>query len=651
MAKTNSNGETYLPDGSFDFSGGVDSSLVTTLKSALNVNGLARNQLSWMFNATVRGGGLLQRTGWQPLLNLLPAGRWQYGYIYEPDSANPYLVCQVDGILYSVLLEAPFTITDLSGGDPLLRNPPNAERAFYVQGENYLIVQAGDYLTGPANVTINSYGQPLIAPSTTLPLIWNGTTLRRSRGITTVAPAGYLPNINEIPAATCMDYFHGQIWYAQARQYSAGDQVGGSSGAAANHYRDAILSVTENPLVVGGDGFTVPTNAGNIRAIKHAANLNAALGEGGLFIFTRKTIYSLQVPNTRTDWINATAQNQPLQTVVQLVNGSVNDISIVAVNGDLFYQSLEPAVRSLQVSVRNFGQWGNTPISQNEQRALQVNDRSLMRFSSGITFDNRLLELALPKLAADGVNVVHQAILPLDFDVVSNLNTQDQAAPMLPPVWEGAYDGLQFLQLFEGDFGGLDRAFAAVISEQDGGIAIWELTTASRTENGDNRVVWGGETPAYTWATSGLETKLKQLKGGEAWIDKVFGTADMDVYYREDADPCWRLWFHTSLCAGRDCQEVEPVCVYPYPAVPFREGYKFPVVFPEPKASCDSMGVRPSTIGYQFQVKIILKGWCRVRGIVLYAIPHSEPQYHGIACPPASSIPPGMAKLPNPFGQ
>lgn len=641
--------ELYLPDGSFDFSGGVDSSKVTTLKSALNVQGLARNQLSWIYNSTVRGGGITQRTGWQPLMNLIASGRWQYGYMYEPDGANPYLVFQLDGVLYSALLEPPYTITDLTGGNPLLQNPPTAERAFFVQGENYLVIQAGDYFTGPANILVNDYAQALVKPSTTLPLFWDGATLRRSRGITTVAPAGYLPNINEIPAATVMDYYHGQIWYAQARQYSAGDQVGGSSGNAANNFRDSILSVTENPLVLGGDGFTVPTNAGNIRALKHSANLNAVLGEGQLFIFTRKTVYSLRVPDTRTDWINATATNQPLQTVIQLVNGSVNDISIVPVNGDLFYQSLEPAIRTLQVSVRNFGQWGNTPISQNEQRALQVNDRGLMRFSSGITFDNRLLELVLPKLASDGVNVIHQAILPLDFDVVSNLNTQDQAEAMAPPVWEGAYDGLQFLQLFTGDFGGRDRAFAAVISELDGSMSMWELTTSSRTENGDNRVTWGGEFPAYTWATSGLEIKYKHLKGGELWVDKVFGTVNMDVYYREDADPCWRLWFNTEFCSGRDCQEVEPVCIYPYPAKPFREGYKFPIVFPEPKPACDSMGVRPSTIGYQFQVKIILKGWCRVRGLILYAVPHTEPQYHGLACPPSSAIPPGMQKLPNPF--
>ena len=599
--------------------------------------------LAWMNNASVRGGGITQRTGWQPLFKIIQDGRWQGGFIYEPDGANPYLVCQISGILLSVLLEDPYTITDLSGGNVTLRNPPDAELCWFVQAENYLVVQAGDYYTGPIVTPaggLNAYGQPLLEDSTTLPLFWDGTTLRRSRGITNIAPVAVTNGVNEIPAATCMDYYGGRIWYAQARQYSAGDMVGGPSGTLANHYRDAVLNVMENPLVVGGDGFTVPTNAGNIRAIAHSASLNASLGQGQLYIFTRKTIYQLTVPVTRTDWTYADANNQPQQTVVQINNGSVGDRCIVAVNGDLFYQSFDPAIRSLTNAVRNFQQWGNTPVSQNELRALQYNDRALMKFSSGIEFDNRLLNLVLPVRAADGVNVVHSAILPLDFDVVTNF------AERKDPVWEGAHDGLQFLQLFTGDFGGLNRAFAAAISDVDGSINIWELTRFSRTENGDNRVTFAVETPSFTWATSGNEWKLKQLNGGELWLDKISGTVDVKVYYRVDSDPCWRFWLYKQVCAARNCAEQDPVKTC-YPEEVACEGYRWAIGFPEPKQACDSMSIRPSTIGYQFQVKIVIKGWCRIRGIILYALPHSEPQFHNIACP--TSVPVGMAKLPNAF--
>jgi hypothetical protein len=623
----------YVVDGSFDWSLGVDSSKTLTVQTELNPNGIPRSMLVWGNNLTVRGGGITQRPGFQPLVKLPVYGRWQRGFMYEPDSANPYLVCQISGILYSVLLEAPYTVTDLTGGNPMLQNPPDAEMAFFCQGENQLVIQAGDYFTPGAVIPGKTD-----AAGRTLPLFWNGTTLRRSIGITTNAPASIAPHINEIPAATCMDYYQNRLWYAQARQYSAGDIAGGPSGTAPERFRDAILNVTENPLCFGGDGFTVPTNAGNIRALKHSANLNATLGQGMFFIFTRKAIYSLDVPITRTDWIAANATNAPKQTVIQITNGAVNDASIVSVNGDLFYQSFDPAIRSLITAVRNFQQWGNTPISQNELRALEPNDRALMKFSSGIEFDNRLYQLVLPQVTSDGINVVHRALLPLDFDIVSGLAQQT-----LVPAWEGAWDGLQFLQVFFGDFGGLPRAFSAMISDADGSINIWDLTRTSKTENGDNRVTWSPEFPAFNWSGAGLETKLKWLKGGEMWVDKISGTVEMDVYYRGDSDPCWRLWFHTSVCAAR-CEDFDPVCTA-YPCVPFREGYKFPVVFPEPPQDCDSMGVRPSTVAYQFQVKVMLKGWCRIRGLLLYALPHAEPQYNGISCPPTGG-PQGMRKLP-----
>jgi hypothetical protein len=637
MAKNSSQTEA-IPDGSFDFSGGVDSSKVTTLQSSLVPTGLPRNTLAWLINAGVRDGGITQRTGLQPLLKILDAGHWQGGILYEPDSANPYLVCVISGHVYQALLEAPYTITDLSAAFALVN--PDTEMCWFCQGENYLVIQAGDfgYPGAPVEAATGNVG--------TLPLFWDGATLRRSIGIvTTVAPA-MLPNINEIPAATCMWYHGNRIWYAQARHVSAGDIVGGPSGNLALHFRDAILSVTENPLCFGGDGFSLPTNSGNIRALREEINLNESVANSRLLIWTRKSVFALSVPQTRTDWIGANASNAPLLVPVQKVNGAVGDRSVVPSNGDWFYQSFEPAIRSLITAVRYFTQWGNTPISQNENLALAFNDRSLMRFSSGIEFNNRMLQLTLPELAADGVNVIHRAILPLDFDVVSNMDTT--IAQTNKPVWEGAHSGLQHVQVFAGDFGGLPRAFAIIISDVDGSLQVWEITTFSRTENGDNRITWQMRSPAYTWANAGKELELKQLNGGELWIDKLFGTVDFDVHYRVDADPCWRFWMHTQICTPRSCQETDPPCIYPYPAVPYREGYRFPIVFPEPHPVCDSLGIRPTTLGYQFQVQITIKGWCRLRGLMLYALPREKAQFQGVACPTAQ-IPNGMAKLPNPF--
>jgi hypothetical protein len=396
--------------------------------------------------------------------------------------------------------------------------------------------------------------------------------------------------------------------------------VGGTSGTAAYKFKDSILNVTENPLVVGGDGFAVPSQAGNIRALFHNANMDATLGQGNLYIGTRKAIYSLAVPVSRTDWIAAGNNNQPVQKVVQINNGTVNDRSVAKVNGDAFYQSLAPDIRSLNTAVKNFGVWGNIALSNNEQRILVFNDRSLLKWASGIYFDNRLLQTALPLQTPQGV--VHQALIPLDFVPMSQFNATEV------PNWEGQYQGLQFFQLYTGDFGGRERGLSVVRSEKDASIQLWELTTDQRFENGDNRVVWYAEFPAFT---AGDETQLKKLVSGELWIDKLFGEVVFIMEYRPDGDTCYRPWHAWKLCTGRNsCEDVNnPVC---YPLTPARESFKQMVSLPEPQNVCQTVSKRPTNVGYQFQCRLTIRGWCRVRALILYMQKMERQLYFDVPC-------------------
>jgi hypothetical protein len=593
----------------FDFSAGVDAGRVPTIQSALAPNGLKRNQLAWLSNGTVRGGGVTCRTGWaKRFVHATASGLFQGGWLYLPiNDGAPYFIFSIGGRIWKVLAESPYTATDLSTAFGLT-NPATEPIAHFVQGEEFLVIQAGDY------------GK---TATPTLPLFWDGSTLRRSVGITNTNIATNTNGVNEIPAATCMDYYQGHIWYAQGRTVLAGDVVKGPSGTIAYDYRDSILNVTENPLSFGGDGFTVSTNDGNIRAIEHGANINVPLGESELFVGTRKTIYSMSVPVTRAQWINTT---EPIDKVVQITNGPYGDRCIVAVNGDLFYQASD-GIRSLKVAVRNFAEWGNIPISSNLERLLQFNDRSLMRSCSGMTFDNRLYQSELPY--ASPVGTAFKALVTLDFDIMSSLDNQ---AP--PPAWEGMLEGLNFLQLYSGNFGGRERSFGAVYSDTSGKVELWEITNSDRFNNQDvsatsTRTDWYLETPAFTFAK---DLELKKLVGGEIWFDKLYGTVELTVEWRPDADPCWQFWHHDSLCSAKStCEDVtNPVC---YPEQPYREGYKWPVTLPiPPYPKCSNQGARPSDIGYQFQVRITLKGWCRIRGIMLYAVPVDRKPYEGLSC-------------------
>lgn len=591
-------------DGSLDFSGGVDSIKVTTVASPQSPGGLQRNQLAWLINAGVRDGGILQRTGWQRLGRVHDGSAlYQGGMMYDSATHDPYLLLSIGGIIYKVLpdfADAPINITAGFSGT---HNPATANHAFFTQGEEFAVIQPGD--------------------SVTLPLFWDDTTLRRSVGITTAAVAPGTPGVNEIPAATAMDYYQGRLWYARGRKYAAGDIVGGQSGTLPNSFNDAILNVTESPLVLGGDGFTVPTEAGTIRALFHNANINQPLGEGQLFIGTRKAIYAQQVPVTRNDWIATTTNNQPRQTVVQLINGPVSDRSIVKVNGDIFYQTLEPSIASLFASVRNWGQWGNRSISNNEQRLMVFNDRSLMQWSPGAFFNNRVLMGMLPKLTPQGA--VHQAIVPLDVIPVSSFATT------AAPVWQGMYEGLDVLQMFVGDFGGRERCFATAVSRQDSSIELWELTDFLRDDinaSGDSRVTWVIEFPAFTW---GKEFELKRLIGAELWVDKLLGDVEFTMEWRPDSDPCWKHWKRWRQCSAKNsCEDVaNPIC---YPVTPNRESFRATMTLPVPPNNCEAVTGRPAHIGYQFQPRLTVKGWCRIRGMMLHAVDVDRKLYQSLVC-------------------
>ena len=697
----NGNG-TRIVDGQISFEGGIDSGRVPTMNSPGFDTGLKFNQLAWLTNGTVRGGGVNQRTGWKPLVqNSNWPGIFQAAYMYEPSFADPYLIVMIGGRIYQVRVDTDNSVVDLSKAFGLTM-PSNEPIGYMVQGEEFLVIQSGDLVT--------------------LPLFWDGSKLRRSLGFLgigagqttientfqitiknvddtrvgtvvttgslftndagnfTVKTAFAIPAIgasvvvditedyagtppvtvkvfipgplkpfpqfgsstftwtitakatievpttgiaSELPAAGPMDYYMGRLWYAFGRQYCAGDIVGSkASGTVGYNYRDSILKTTENPVSLAGDAFIVPTNAGNIRALKHSANLNSALGEGELYVFTRKTIYATTVPAKRADW---SSLNEPLQRVAQRDFGSVGDRCVVPVNGDLFYQAMD-GIRSLAISVRNFGQWGNIPISSPEQRVLRFNDRAIMRFASGINFDDRLWQTVVPFQTEKGV--AHQGIIPLDFDVLGNIDNR------LPPAWEGMYEGLYHLQLLEADFGGLPRAFDIVVSKLTGNIDIWEMTTQDRwdsqVENDGDRVTWYLETPAYTWKDPFL---LKKLDGLELWFDKMLGTVQFMVEYRPDSSPCWIMWHVWKQCVAKDCREDPEAITCPeYPVQPYCEGFKATVSLPTPPVQCEPNNARPSTEGYQFQVRLTIKGWCRLRGLRIYALPKVKAPYQNIVC-------------------
>ncbi len=601
------NSDVRLVDSQFEFSAGIFGDRVRTIASPQLPTGIPRNGLAWLVNGTVRGGGITQRTGWNPVVQDAPwpVAQFQGAFMLERDFADPYIVLAIGGSLWRARVDTDNSVDDLSALFGGLTMPPTEPQAYFAEAAGlFLVWQAGDLVTNP--IFYWDDGSTLIG-------------MVRSRGF-----VGVNNPANQIPPATAMDFAQQRLWYALGQRYIAGDiNQNQASGSAPFDYRDATLAVTENPVASAGDGFSVPTSAGNIRALKHSSNLDTQLGESQLFVFTRKAIYANVAPITRDDWTKATLALMPLQKVVLTAGGTFAERSVVSVNGDLFFNTPpDGGIRSLTQAVRNFTQWGQVPISRQENRIVAFNDRSLLRFASGCQFDNRLLQATRPQQTP--VGVACQSILPLDFDLIATLTAQQQ------PAWEGSAQGLLVLQLLSGDFGGRERAFAVVWSEAHSAIEIWELTNDSRFDNG-NRITTTIEFPAHTW---GDQNQLKELDAVEFEMSKLLGTVEFKLEYRGDHFPCWLPWRSWKVCSAADCTELidDPCAATGYPVEVFCQSFRSTMLVPKPPPVCIAATGRPSNQGFQFQCRLTFRGYCEINNIRAYAIPRQRAPYAGSVC-------------------
>ena len=597
-----------MVDGQFSFERGVYGDRVRTIATQQLPQGIPRNGLAWLVNGTVRGGGITQRTGYNPVVQNAPwpVAAFQGAFMLTRDFGDPYIVLAIGGELWRARVDTDNSVDNLSVlFGPGLTMPPTEPQAFFAQGADlFLVWQCGDLVTNP--IFFWDDGATLIG-------------MRRSNGFVAVNDA-----TNEIPAAGPMDFAQQRLWYSITTMYGAGDIIQNkSSGTAPFSYRDSILHVTENPAAKAGDNFRLPTSAGNIRAMKHTSNLDSALGESQMFIFTRKAIYANVAPITRDDWTAATLDLMPLQKVVLTSGGTFAERSVVPVNGDLFFNSPPNGdIRSLTMAVRYFNQWGQVPISRQENRILAFNDRSMLRFCSGTLFDNRLLQATRPQTTP--VGVACQSLLPLDFDLIATLEER------LPPSWAGSHQGLLMLQVLNGDFGGRERAFAIVWSQSNSAIEIWEITNDSRYDNG-NRIQTQIEFPAWTW---GDQNELKEFDAVEFEMTKLLGTVEFRLEYRPDHFPCWLQWRSWKVCSAKDCTEIidDPCADTGYPVEVFCQSFRSTMMVAKPPPVCIAASGRPSNQAFQFQIRLTFKGFCEINNVRAYALPLKRSPYAGIVC-------------------
>lgn len=460
-----------------------------------------------------------------------------------------------------------------------LNDSQNPE-AWMWQAEDFLIVQ-----NGAAN-----------------PLFFDGASVRRSLGA-----AG-----EELEAGRMGCYVQGRVWQAltDGRSFMAGDLVY-SHGFLDNYDgRSAVLKTQENTFLSGGGAFAVPISAGNITGMAAVAIADTSLGQGPLQVLTQASVYSVQVPINREEWA---LTEYPLMTLGLPGYGTTSQTSVVAVNGDLWYRSLD-GIRSYQVGRRDLNTWVHTPLSVEVENVLNMDAPQLLNKCSGILFENRLLMTCSPYSVA-GRGTPARGMIALDFNNISTLTSRSQ------PAYDGLWTGLPVLQIVKGTFAGLERCFIWALDE-DQKICLYELLPDFQGYfdwNGEQTVGIESqlESRSMGWRDNGNE--LKKLLCADIYLDKLGGddTIQFSTQYKSDEDPVWQDWHDFELCAPlqdcatENCPTFENVF----------EQYRTFLRLPEPRDICSQITKRMTRTGYEFQLRMTITGYWQLNRVHVWALP------------------------------
>jgi len=557
------------------FEGGVDSNLLPRL--------LRGNQIAWATNCRIRGGTISPRPGFRKQALTFPVsgddtlfqtGKFQGAGFYVGSNGLGELMVSIGGRTFSI--DADFDARDISPeGDP---NSSKADLVTFEQAERWMIVQDGQ----------------------AAPLIYNRSDSRRAYDL-------------EVSSGSVCSYANGRLWCARGNFYTAGDLVGSSSGDPTIGRLDAVLKTTENTYLNEGGSFSTPTNSGNIQSLQVLTALDTVLGQGDLLVFTEQSIFATTVPTDRTQWKNL---SYPVQRLVA-PTGTVGPFSPVNVNGDIYYRSSD-GIRSLISARRDFKDGGMTPLSSEIQRALSFDSPALLKHSSGVLFDNRLLHTCIGRTTERGV--VHKGIVSLDFDPVSGLRVDASLA------YDGLWTGLDFFHIVKGRLGTKERCFVFALSDSDE-IELWELDPELSDDWTDSDsctpIEWFFETKSVSFDSP---FEMKRLDRFEVWLRDVAGVVDFSLYTRPDSSTGWNLWR-----SWQESVKIQDGLDYNKPSYRPRRSVANP-----PNSQEDLDPKKPVDQGYEFQFRLSGTGSATVDTLRFFAEQRNEDVYP--PCPPAVGV-------------
>lgn len=535
------NSPRTVRDGNLSFESGMDGGRAPTT--------LDETQVAYATNTTFRGGFPKPRPNIVQLdygrsnsdITFWQSNRFQGAGGYTDEDGNGHLFMAIGGRLWRLPLDqyAP-SLADITTA----AYPHNAasEQAWFVQADKYLVVQDGR----------------------SRPWIWDGVNLSEAA-------------VNQIPIGTRMAYGIGRLWVAQGRNYYGGDLINSDPSRGV----ESILHFTENDYLNEGGAFAVPWQTGEITGFSFASKQDTVSGEGSLMVFTNKGVFEFDAPVDRTTWA---ALRQPLQRFSLLNFGATSHESIVPVNGDLFYRS-QDGIRSFYFARRDFGGWGNTPISREVEAHIKNDASRLLKFASAANFDNRMLMTIEPQYSERGCYFNRMAVL--DFDLISGMRGK------IPPAWDGIWEpDFQILRVLTIECKKGPRCII-IGSNADDGLGVYELL---KDGEGSETFSWGTDSKSFQF---GFPLDLKRLKTFESWWDGLTVGGNIDVWWKRNGVGCWAPWGRYVATSGECVTELE--CTPPILGGPVAKSRVGLPIAPDLE---DSTNCSPRREGYDFQIRI-----------------------------------------------
>lgn len=541
------------------------------VSSAVAPELLPSNQFAWGMNIDVRGGKAATRPNMALRLSL-PPGLIQGGEFFSPQGGM--IVASIAGRMYRIRINGrTFSAQEI----PLsFVNSPVVKQVWMTQTVETLVIQDGQSDA----------------------ILYNGSTAVRS-----VYP--------QVPRGRQMAYGNGRLWVAvNANENIAGDIRTGSAGSE--------LLFTEATFFVGGGKLFFPNSIAGQAFIP----VTGQADYGALLVFGAGQANAIRADiTTRDDW----AKVPGFETAILRSVGASSAWSIVSVNQDLYWRDSNGGIRSIRNALADESGPGSAPISREVSRLTDYDSQQLLGFCSGVYHSNRLLMTSSPYLLPNG-GVGWRDLISLDFAPLSTMGGKSQ------PAYNGKWNGLPIVKLVGGQFLGKNRAFAFT-TDAEGNNQLWEFETGDRDDleiNCTDGTADSNTDPRpitcyieYPRRDFGEPKRRKRLTRCDVWLSSIDGEVDLKVYWRSDNWQKWTLWDEAITCAKTTDSATNAPHTWKMLLGQERPQFK---TFSIPESDND-VTKHQRDVGFEFQVRLVWTGKCRIHRMMLNADVLEDPDY------------------------